>query len=353
MGNKVNMKRVLIVFILLVSVWLIHGCDSKEENLAVVKKSAAKLVKVHRVQTRKLEEKLQVPGTLRAENIANILSTTEGKISELLVREGDQVLANQVVAMLSSLVREDIINSARLLMQAKQEELAKIPDSAPLQNDLAQAQQDYQFARQQYKEILVTSPIAGVVSQRWADLGDMIQAKAKLFEIQSSAKLLADVPVSELDMRKLQIGQTGEIYADACPERRFEGVIQRIYPRVDSQTRNGMVEIQLYDLCPNLKSGMFVRATFVTRTLQDAVAIPAPAVIERPKNKTCFVVKGDKAEEQILMTGLETNGWIQILSGVAVGDQVVIEGQQQLKTGTLVKIQQVQSMAQPEGGDQK
>jgi len=60
----------------------------------------------------KLEEKLQLPGTLRAENVANILATAEGKISRLLVRESDFVQTNQMVAMISSLVREDIINSA-------------------------------------------------------------------------------------------------------------------------------------------------------------------------------------------------------------------------------------------------
>lgn len=347
------MKRILIVFVLLVSVWLIHGCGSKQANPAETKKSDAKLVKVQPVQARKLTEKLQLPGTLRAENVANILATAEGKISKLMVREGDRVQANQVVAMLSSLVREDIINSARLLMQAKQDELAKNPDNAPLQNELEQAQQDYQFALQQYKEIPVTSPIAGVVAQRWVDLGDMIPAKAKLFKIQSSTKLLADVPVSELDIRKLKIGQTAEIYADACPEKLFKGVIQRIYPQVDSQTRNGMVEIRLADPCLNLRAGMFVRSTFVTRTLQDAVALPVQAVIERPKNKTCFVVNDDKAEEKILQTGLQAEGWVEIISGVAVGDQAVIEGQQQLKTGTLVKIQHAQRTALPEGGDDK
>ena len=333
------MKRIFLVLVIILSLWVIHSCGSKQENPAQAKKSDAKLVKVETVQTRKLTEKLQLPGTLRAENVANILSTAEGKISKLLVREGDQVQHNQVVAMLSSLVREDIINSARLLVQAKKEELAKNPDNAPLQKELDQAQQDYQFALQQYKEIPVTSPISGVVSQRWVDLGDMIPAKAKLFEIQSSAKLLADVPVSELDIRKLKIGQTAEIYADACPEKVFKGVIQRIYPQVEARTRNGIVEIRLADPCANLRAGMFVRATFVTRIIENAIAIPVPAVIERPQTKVCFIVNEGKAKEVALTTGIETEGWLEIVAGLAPGDKVVVEGQEQLKSGSPVKIQ--------------
>ncbi|MDZ7723383.1 MAG: efflux RND transporter periplasmic adaptor subunit [candidate division KSB1 bacterium] len=333
------MKRIFLVTAVFISFWLIHGCGSKPESPAEAKKSNAKLVKVQTVQTRKLTEKLKLPGTLRAENVANILATAEGKISKLLVREGDRVQSNQVVAMLSSLVREDIINSARLLVQAKQEALTKEPNNSELQRELEQAQADYQFALQQYKEIPVTSPIAGVVSQRRVDLGDMVPAKTKLFEIQSSARLLADVPVSELDIRKLKTGQTAEILADACPEKRFHGVIQRIYPQVNSQTRNGIVEIKLKNPCSNLRAGMFVRVLFVTQTLENALAIPVRAIIERPQHKTCFVVRNGKAEEKILQTGLQTDGWLEILSGVAPGDKIVIEGQQQLKTGTVVKIQ--------------
>lgn len=333
------MKRIILAIILSISLGLNHGCGSKQENPAEAKKADAKLVKVQPVQTKKLVEKLQLPGTLRAENVANILATVEGKISRLLVREGDQVQANAVVAMISSLVREDIINSARLLVQAKQEALAKNPDNFDLKKELEQAQQDYQFATQQYKEIPVTSPIAGVVSQRWVDLGDMVPAKAKLFEIQSRGKLLVDVPVSELDIRKLKLGQTAEIYADACPEKVFTGSVQRIYPQVDAKTRNGLVEIRLADPCPNLKSGMFVRTTFVTRTLDNAIAIPIAAVIERPQKKVCFIAEEGKTKEVVIKTGLETEGWVQILEGLTSGDKLIVEGQEQLKNGSAVKIQ--------------
>jgi len=100
--------------------------------------------------------------------------------------------------------------------------LAKDQSNVQLQQELEQAKQDYQFALQQYKEIPVTSPINGVVSRCRVDLGDMVPAKAKLFEIQSSEKLVVDVPVSELYIRKLTVGQKAEILADACPEKQMK-----------------------------------------------------------------------------------------------------------------------------------
>ncbi|HNR69307.1 MAG TPA: efflux RND transporter periplasmic adaptor subunit [bacterium] len=344
------MKRAILFVLLMASTGLYQGCDSNQANPSESKKATEKLVRTLPVRTRQLTETLQLPGTLRAASVANILSTAEGGISQLLVREGDRVSHNQVVAMLSSLVREDIINSARLLMQAKKEELEKDPDNLQLQQEMQEAQADYLFAQQQYKEIPITSPITGVVSQRWVDLGDMIPAKTKLFEIQSSDKLLADVPVSELDIRSLKLGQTAEIYADACPEKRFKGVIQRIYPQVEAKTRNGMVEIRIADPCIYLKSGMFVRVTFVTQTIENALAIPVSAVIDRPQAKVCFVVQDGKAKEVLLKTGIEAEGWLQIHEGLALGDELVVEGQEQLKTGNPVKIQGIEKKIQQTGG---
>ncbi|MCR4438725.1 MAG: efflux RND transporter periplasmic adaptor subunit [bacterium] len=332
-------KTATFFFALLLLAWGLSGCGSKQDNTGEAKKTEAKLIKVQPVGRHRLVERLQLPATLRAENVANILSTSEGKISQLLVREGDRVEADAVVATISPLVREDIINSARLWVEAKKGTLSNDPHNPVLQREYEQARQDYQFALQQYKEIHITSPIAGVVSRRWVDVGDMVQAKVKLFEIQSSGKLLAEVPVSELDIGKLRLGQTGDIFADACPSKQFTGVVQRIYRQAEAKTRNGIVEMRVIDPCPNLKPGMFVRVTFVTRTLENAVAIPSQAVIERPQKQTCFVVEESKAKEVVLRTGLEVEGWVEVLEGPAPGDMLVVEGQEQLKSGSAVKVQ--------------
>jgi multidrug efflux pump subunit AcrA (membrane-fusion protein) len=316
------------------------ACESGQNaETEAPSKTPAKLVKVITAAPRTMTERLELPGTLQAENVANVLSTAEGKISRLLVREGDAVGKDAVVAIISSLIREDIINSARLQVEAKKEALAQQPDDPELQKELQQAEGDHDFALQQYREAPVTSPISGVISQRWIDVGDMVPAKQKLFEIQSSGRLRVEVPVSELDLRKLQTGQSAQVNADACPEKTFHGRISRIHPQIDNQTRNGLVEVRLLDPCANLRSGMFVRATFVLRQLENTVAIPVEALIERPTAQTCFVVNDEQAHERVLQTGLVERGWVEIRSGLSAGELVVVEGQQQLKEGMLVKIQ--------------
>jgi len=351
------MKRHVLVLMITAATAFALSCGSNEESSPVSpqKKESAlgKLVKVYTIEPRRMEEKLELPGTIEPENAANILSTTEGKISKLLVREGDKVKQNQVVAYISSLVREDIINSARLLVEAKRKELAENPNDFQLKKELEQAEEDYQFALHQYKEIPIISPISGVISKRWVDIGDMIPAKTKLFEIQSGERLLVKVSVSELDVRKLNIGQKAQIRADACPGKIFEGIVQRVYPQINEKTRNGLAEIKLINPCPNLRAGMFVRTIFITRTLENTIAVPIESVIDRPQNRTCFIARDGKAEERVIKTGLEAERWVEILEGLKIGDIVVIEGQEQLKTGTSVRIQEDKKKTSLLDGGQK
>jgi len=318
----------------------VAGCGSKSQTQPEASKGAqVKLVKVQQVVLRTMVERLELPGTIRAENVANVLASSEGKITQLLAREGDRVEEGEVLAMVSPLVREDIVNSARLLVQSKREALQKNPSDPLLRKELEQAETDYQFALGQYKEVPVTAPISGLVSQRWVDLGDMVVARAKLFEIQSSNRLRVDVPVSELDVRQLRVGQQANIRADACPARTFSGRIQRIHPQVDSATRTALVEVSLQGACPTLRPGMFVRVTFAVRTLENVPAIPSVALLERPGHMSVFVVGGETAKEVTVEPGLEVDGWVEIRSGLEVGDRVVVEGQDQLKNGAPVKVQ--------------
>ncbi len=337
-------------FILLIIISAGCGSASSEPAGPTMNPAPANLVKTSGVNLHTRNEILELPGNLEAENIANVLSTTEGKLTSMTVREGDKVENGQILAMLSPLLREDIINAARISLQAREQAVEADPGNENLNKKLDQARSDYQFSLNQYREIPVIAPISGLISGRWADLGDMVPARFKMFEIQSNDNLIVNVPVSELDIRKLNIGQTVGIYSDACPDRNYRGRIQRIHPRVDRQTRNATVEILLQNPCPQLRSGMFVRASFTVRTINDDVAVPVPAILERGSQRTVFIIEEGQAREVIIETGYETNGLAEVISGLNEDDQLVVEGQEQLQTGMRVRIMQDRTDDTAEGG---
>ncbi len=347
-----NLKKPvgLILLILL----FVSGCsrsDQESQQQATQRPARpALLVKTDDVRLHNLTEVLELPGTIEPESIANVLSTSEGKITQMNAREGDKVTEGQVLAMLSPLLREDIINAARLNLQAKEQAVAQNPDDAMRALELQQALSDYEFALNQYREIPVIAPVNGIIAERRVDMGDMVAARYKLFEIQSNTQLLVIVPVSELDIRKLSVGQSVSISSDACPERLFRGSIQRIYPRVDRQSRSATVEVLLPDPCPQLRVGMFVRASFITRFVQNAVAVPVTALVQRGQQQVVYIINDQEAVEIPVQTGLESNGMIEIVSGLKEGQQLVIEGQEQLQSGRQVRILQSAAETANEGG---
>ena len=334
-------KLFTMSLILAAAILSLASCSSKDEKQPEVtqKKAKAKLVKIYTVTKKTMKKSLDLTGTIEAENTANVLSTTDGKITKLLVREGDKVIVNQVVAMVSPNLREDIINTARLNYESAKLKLNEKPDDAELKAQLSEAEENLSFAKEQYKEIPVIAPIAGTISQRYVDLGDMINAKNKIYDIQSNEGFKLEIQVSELDIKKLGVGQKADLFVDACPDKIFSATIARIYPQIDTKTRNGIIELKLLNPCVNIHAGMFARAVFTTRVLKDIIAVPTSSVIERPNKKTCFVIEKNIAKEKEITTGLEEDNFTQIISGISKGEMVVVEGQSSLKTGAKVKIQ--------------
>jgi membrane fusion protein (multidrug efflux system) len=328
--------------LLLLTIILFTGCGSNENpNPQETKKDPPKLVKVTEAKLKTLHEVLEITGTTEPENTANIISNVEGKITRLNVREGDYVKEGQIVVRISPMLREDVVTAAKIKVESLEEELKNDTNNKELNEKLKEAKENYEFALEQYKEISIVSPSSGIVSKRLIDLGDMVAAKSKILEITSSNRFKINLTVAETDLRKLKSGQKAELNLDACPDRKFTGTITRVYPEIDPLTRNGIVEVRLDNPCPNVKSGMFVRASFTTKVYKDVLSVPAQSIITKMENKIVFIIDENmKAKSVEVQTGFETKEDVEIVSGLKQGDKVVIDGQQTLKNGNEVKIQQ-------------
>lgn len=341
--RSIILAKTGIYYITLVIIFtmLLTGCGSNENPKAEeTKKDPPKLVKVTEAKLKTLEQILEITGTTEPENTANIISTVEGKITKLNVREGDFVKEGQIVARISPMLREDVVTAARIKVETLEEELINNPDDKELTEKLNEAKENYEFALEQYKEISIVSPANGIVSKRFVDLGDMISARAQILEVTSSNRFKINLTVAEADLGKLKIGQKADLSLDACPDKKFTGTITRIYPEIDPLTRNGIVEVRLDNPCPNTKSGMFVRASFITKVYKDVLSVPAQSIITKMDKKNVFIVdESMKAKSVGVETGFETKEDVQIIIGLNAGDKVVIDGQQTLKNGNEVKVQ--------------
>lgn len=190
------------------------------------------------------------------------------------------------------------------------------------QGVVSQRRAEMDLARQQLADTAIYAAFDGVVQQRQASLGEYVAAGAPVAEIVkiNPLRLRADVP--ERDATAVRAGQTVRLTVDGV-SREYTGRVTRLAPSITERTRVLAVEADI----PNdgmLRAGSFARATIVTNATAPALTVPAAAIVKFAGIEKVVVIKKGKAAEKPVTTGRRTGAYIEILSGLEAGDEVVL-----------------------------
>jgi len=194
------------------------------------------------------------------------------------------------------------------------------------------------LARAKLAECLLTAPFAGLITEVYVRQGDLATPRAKLLKIMDPSSLVVRVGLPESSAIHLRLGAEATVQLDAYPGKTFPAKISRIYPRIETASRTRLVELSLVDSVPLLPH-FFARVSVAGRCFEEAVTVPESALVTMPRGETVvFVVAEGKAQQREVKTGLEQDGHVQIIQGVAAGELVVTAGNLNLKNGTAVQL---------------
>jgi RND family efflux transporter MFP subunit len=190
----------------------------------------------------------------------------------------------------------------------------------------------------------IAAPFAGIVTKRYADTGSMIQAGTAsntqampLVRIAENQKLRLVIPVPESACALIRLHSAVEVRVPAL-NRSFVGEVARFADNVDKQTRTMETEVDVENAKGLLIPGMFASAVLVTQQKDHAVTLPIQAVSRSGDRAMALVVGPDsKLEQRRLVLGIEGADRIEVISGVQIGDRVVVGSQAQLQPGQLVQ----------------
>jgi membrane fusion protein (multidrug efflux system) len=203
---------------------------------------------------------------------------------------------------------------------------------AKANNDLAQTHLDY--AR-------ITAPFNGIVTKRFLDPGVALKANdAALFTVMDLEEMKIMVNVLEKDIPRVSRGTRAVITVDAFPGKEFTGSITRLSEAVDLATRTMAIEIDIPNPGRLLKAGMFATIVLIVGEHPDAVTIPSSALVKDDRGTFVFVVQEATARRKELKLGIEQDGRTEVLSGLGGDEKIVSAGQQLLKDGSAVTVQQ-------------
>jgi membrane fusion protein (multidrug efflux system) len=129
------------------------------------------------------------------------------------------------------------------------------------------------------------------------------------------------------------------LFRTESSDKEYEAVVYAVDSKIDMATRTIIVRGMYNNTQDNLKSGMFVRLTLVTETSSDVILIPTEAIVPEMDGKKVWLVSDGKAQSRTVTTGFRSNNRIEILSGLATGDSVMISGLMQVKEGISIKVE--------------
>jgi len=201
-----------------------------------------------------------------------------------------------------------------------------------------QAKADVSSARVYAGYSRLLSPINGVVVARQADVGSMATPGAPLLTIENDANYQLEVSVEESQLNKIHLGDQAQVSIEAVENQKLVCSVLEIVPAADPNSRSYTVKLSLPNVTgQQLRSGLYGKARFVSGA-RNVLSVPQKAVTQNGQLVSVFVVDpSGTARMRLIKTGEKIGERVEVLSGLADGEQIVSEVFAQLKDGTRVR----------------
>jgi RND family efflux transporter MFP subunit len=345
--------------------------------------SSARVVSVALARKTPLRTTLTLSGEFKPFREVDLHAKVAGYIRSISVDVGDRARAGQVLAVLEIPELEAqlqeaaaTLDRARSSHQAAHSAYARLKQVSESRPGLIAAQElEDALARDQEAEALVaqdeasqrkasalrdysqiTAPFSGVITKRYADTGALIQAGTSsstqampVVRLAECDRLRLVLPVPESAVSRIHVGTVVQVRV-ASLDRTFEGRVARLSDDLERQTRTMETEIDVANTDGSLVAGMYAETTLDLVRKESSLTVPVQAVSRNGADARVFVVgPGNRIEERHVRLGSEGARRVEVLSGLAEGDRLVVGSRSQFRPGDEVEPRPIEeSGADPE-----
>lgn len=227
--------------------------------------------------------------------------------------------------------------------------------AARQQFEMAQANQRQFAALSGYSRIV--APFAGVITQRYADNGALIQAGTAsntqampVVRLAETDKLRLVLPIPESAASEIHTGDSVKVHVGAISQD-IKGKVSRFADSLDRQTRTMETEIDCENHDGHLIAGMYAETSVSLRQRKGVLTVPLEAVARNGEDATVLAVNGrNEIEERHIKLGLEDNSRVEVLSGLKENEQVVIGNRTEFRKGQKITPKEAAPSAQKAPG---
>ena len=301
-----------------------------------------------------IARRIPITGSLQPTHQTTVKSKVAGEIKQLLVREGIEVKAGQVIARIDPIEFEWRVREREAQLRSAEAQLAQAKqtlqnnrqlleknfisqsafDNARFSLDSAQGNRDAALAqltvaRKALTDCTVIAPMSGLIGERFAQVGEKVSPDNRIVSIIDLSKMEIDAPVPASDIGSVKIGQEVKLTIEGIDEPQVGKVI-RINPGTQAGTRSVPIHLELENKDPRIRAGLFAQGQLVIGSKSGIIAIPANAVRDSAGRTFVYLIEDNKVLEREVEIGLRDDtsssadgqsGIIEIKRGLKPGDQ--------------------------------
>lgn len=295
-----------------------------------------------------IHDEIEALGTLKSNESVDITANVTEKVNAIYFEDGDLVEKDTVLIEMTSAEEKALLEEARATLSEAKRQYDRVKPLVEKKTAsealLDQRQREYKTAQarlaaieSQMDDRIVKAPFSGQLGFREISVGTLVEPGDMVTTIDQIDVLKLDFDVPSIFLGDLKRGDIVVAMTDSYPNKEFQARIDTVGTRIDPETRTLRYRALIQNPDMVLKPGLLMSMVLKTNE-RDAVMIPESAIKPIATKTFVYVINGDSVAEREVKTGARQEGYIEIVEGVNVDDQVVIHGVMKIKDGAKVNI---------------
>ncbi|MGQ7855541.1 efflux RND transporter periplasmic adaptor subunit [Pedobacter sp. WC2501] len=308
-------------------------------------------VEVEPIKASLVSDEIAVSGNIEGTTTVQVGFMVPGKVNVISAKAGDFISKGQLIASLdptgyslNKQLTEVQLNEARdeynrMKLMYDKHSISE-SDFSKIAFSLQKAQVQQRLEEKQLRDTRLYSPINGVLLTKQTEVGEIITAGTPLFVVSDIKMVTVLAFVPENEVGRLHIGETANVTISALGKT-FEGQITEVGAQADAASRSFTVKIKVENKELQIRPGMLAEARIEVKGQKSIIQLPLESIIGDQGNQHFVYVAdqtGQKAFKRKVTLGKMRSSSIEVLSGLSIGDRVIISGQSKLSDGTPIKI---------------
>ncbi len=323
------------------------GEKGKDEKGGKDMKSPPVGVNVLVVNAENIDNVLTSSGTVFPNEEIELRAEASGRILTLNIHEGSRVAAGQVIAKIKDTDLQAQLKKLNFEIElakqteARQKKLLDINAISKEEyeitaNKINTLNADKELQEANLEKTVLKAPFSGKIGLKNVSQGAFVTSATSLATLVQTNPVKIDFTIPEKYSTQIRVGRPIKFEVEGQPDAYYANVVA-IDPKIDPNLRTLKLRALAKNNADKLVPGMFVKVT-VDLAVAKAIMIPTESIVPILKGKKIYVVKGGKANEVMIETGLRTDKKVQVTSGLSAGDSLIVTGIMALKKDSPVKV---------------